>query len=136
MNERSSFTFLRDKRTHYLWLLLVLGWACFRALAINKFFGDHNVNAWGYLTVDFAASIPYALYSAKAVVNFLDKSWGTFRKNLSITAISFYIPDIYVLIFAREVPTSLYIGFAISILIFSALAFFTLKRDALKEKKK
>ena len=132
MNEQVRFSILRDKRTHYAWLLLVLAWACFRAFAINKFFGDHNVNAWGYLVVDIASSIPYGLYSAQVVVNFLDTDWIAFRKNLILTAIFFYIPDIYVLVFARTVPQSLYVGFAISILFFSTIAFLSLKRDMKK----
>ena len=134
MNEQVRFTILRDKRTHYAWLLLVLAWACFRAFAINKFFGDHNVNAWGYLVVDIASSIPYGLYSAQVVVNFLDTDWIAFRKNLILTAIFFYIPDMYVLAFARTVPTSLYVGFVISILFFSIIAFLSLKRDVKKSK--
>lgn len=126
--------FLRDKRTHYVWLLLVLAWASFRAIAINKFFGDHKVNAWGYLTVDLVSSVPYAIYSAKAVVNFLDKSWLAFRRNVVLTAIFFYIPDIYVFIFARTVPASLYVGFGISIIFFSTFAFMSLRRDAGKDR--
>ena len=132
MNQRVNVSILRDKRTHYAWLLLVLTWASFRAIVINRFFGDHNVNAWGYLIVDLASSIPYALYSARAVVNFLDKDGRAFRRNVILTAIFFYIPDVYVFIFARTVPPSLYLGFGISILFFSTLAFLSLKRDALK----
>lgn len=119
---------------HYAWLLLVLAWASFRAVAINKFFGDHNVNAWGYLIVDLASSIPYALFSARAVVNFLDRDWIAFRRSVILASIFFYIPDIYVFIFARTVPTSLYIGFGISIIIFSTLALLSLKRDASRVK--
>ena len=132
MNQQVRFSMLRDKRTHYAWLLLVLAWACIRTFAIKRFFGDHHVNAWGYLVVDIASSIPYAFYSAQVVVNFLDKDWITFRKNLVLTAIFFYIPDMYVLIFARTVSQSLYIGFGISILFFSTLAFLSLNRDAKK----
>ncbi len=135
MNQRVRFTFLRDKRTHYAWLLLVLAWACFRAFVINRFFGQHNVNAWGYLTVDLLSSIPYAMYSAKTVVNFLDKSWMVFRSNLILTSIFFYIPDIYVFIFARTVPASLYVGFVISILFFSTMAFLSLRNEAANGKK-
>ena len=135
MNHRPKLTFLRDKRAHYLWLLLVLAWACFRAIAINKFFGDHKVNAWGYLIVDLASSVPYALYSAKAVINFLDKSWLAFRTHVILTAIFFYIPDIYVFIFARTVPTSLYVGFCISITFFSVIGFLSLRNDAAKGKR-
>jgi hypothetical protein len=132
MNQQVRLSLLRDKRTHYAWLVLVLAWACFRAFAINRFFGDHNVNAWGYLVVDIASSIPYAFYSAQVVVNFLDKDWISFRKNLVFTAIFFYIPDIYVLVFARTVSQSLYVGFGISILFFSTIAFLSLNRDAKK----
>ena len=134
MSQRVNLTFLRAKRTQYVWILLVLAWAGFRAIAINKFFGAHNVNAWGYLTVDLASSIPYAIYSARAVVNFLDRDWIAFRRNVILTAIFFYIPDIYVFIFARAVPPSLYLGFAISIIFFSAMALLSLKRDASRAK--
>lgn len=129
-----NVSFLRDKRMHYAWLILVLAWAGFRAVVINRFFGDHKVNAWGYLAVDLASSIPYAIYSARAVVNFLDRYWVVFRRNVIFAAIFFYIPDIYVFIFARTVPTSLYVGFGISIIIFSTLALLSLKRDASKPK--
>ena len=134
MSQRMNVSILRDKRMHYAWLLLVLAWASFRAVAINKFFGDHNVNAWGYLIVDLASSIPYALFSARAVVNFLDRDWIAFRRSVILASIFFYIPDIYVFIFARTVPTSLYIGFGISIIIFSTLALLSLKRDASRVK--
>jgi len=134
MTSRVNFSLLRDKRTHRTWLVLVLAWACLRAFAINKFFGHHNVNAWGYLVVDLGSSIPYALYSARAVVNFLDKSWAQLRRNTALTALFFYIPDIYVFIFARTVPTSLYVGFGITIIIFSVIAFFSLRSDASKGK--
>ncbi|MEI7697763.1 MAG: hypothetical protein WCJ16_06450 [Actinomycetes bacterium] len=134
MTQGVRFTILRDKRTHYAYLFLVLAWACFRAIAINKFFGQHNVNAWGYLVVDLGASVPYALYSTRAVVNFLDKDWIAFRRNVILTTAFFYIPDIYVFIFARTVPRSLYLGFAISIIIFSTMALLSLKRDISKPK--
>jgi len=132
MTQGVRFSIWRDKRTHYAYLFLVLAWASFRALAINKFFGQHNVNAWGYLIVDLASSIPYALYSTRAVVNFLDKDWIAFRRNVILTTVFFYIPDIYVFIFARTVPRSLYLGFAISIIFFSTMALLSLKKDASK----
>ncbi len=134
MTQGVRFTILRDKRTHYAYLFLVLAWACFRAIAINKFFGQHNVNAWGYLVVDLGASVPYALYSTRAVVNFLDKDWIAFRRNVILTTVFFYIPDIYVFIFARTVPRSLYLGFASSIIFFSTMALLSLKRDISKPK--
>lgn len=132
MTSRVNLTFLRDKRALRTWLVVVLAWASFRAFAINKFFGHHSVNVWGYLVVDLASSVPYAVYSARAVVNFLDKSWITLRRNTFLAALFFYIPDVYVFIFARTVPTSLYVGFGITIIIFSVVAFLSLRSDATK----
>jgi len=132
MASRVNLTFLHDQRTHRTWLVLVLAWASFRAFAINKFFGHHGVNVWAYLVVDLASSVPYAVYSARAVVNFLDKTWLELRRNTLLAALFFYIPDIYIFIFARTVPTSLYIGFGITIIIFSVVAFLSLRNDASK----
>ena len=135
MNDRMTTAFLRNKRTHQVWLIIVLIWASFRAFAINKFFGDHEVNAWGYLIIDLTTSIPYAIYSTRTVVNFLDKSWIQFRRNFALTALFFYIPDIYVFAFARAVPKSLYIGFGISIVVFSIMGFMNLRKDVIKASK-
>ena len=132
MTSRVNLTFLRDKRALRTWLVVVLAWASLRAFAINKFFGHHSVNAWAYLVVDLASSVPYAVYSARAVVNFLDKSWLTLRRNTLLAALFFYVPDVYVFIFARTVPTSLYVGFGITIIIFSVVAFLSLRSDATK----
>lgn len=132
MNTWSGLPFLRDKRTQRVWIGIVITWACVRAYAINKFFGQHHINPWGYLFVDLASSVPYALYSSRAVVNFLDKSWFLLRRNALLTALFFYIPDLYIFIFARTVPVSLYIGFVISIVIFSILALISLKNDVIK----
>lgn len=133
MNIGKSVAFLRNKHAQQAWLALVIVWACFRAFAINKFFGEHNVNPWGYLLVDLASSIPYALYSSRAVISFLDKAWPKLRRYVILSAIFFYMPDVYVFIFARTVPTSLYLGFVVTIIIFSILAIISLKRDAKKD---
>lgn len=134
MNMGKSQAFLRGKRAQQSWIALVIIWACVRAFAINRFFGQHSVNPWGYLLVDLASSIPYAINSSRAIISFLDKAWAKLRRYVILSAIFFYMPDVYVFIFARTVPTSLYVGFAISIIFFSILAVMSLKKDAIKGK--
>lgn len=134
MNMGKGQAFLRGKRAQRAWLALVIIWACVRAIAINRFFGQHDVNPWVYLLVDLVSSIPYAIYSSRAIISFLDKAWAELRRYGILSAIFFYIPDVYVFIFARTVPTSLYIGFTISIIFFSILAVMSLKKDATKDK--
>lgn len=129
MKNRVNLSFLKSKKAQRTWLILVIAWAFIRAIFINNFFGRYGVNAWGYFAVDLTSAIPYAIYSGRVVINFLDKNWLKFRRNGLLAGIFFYIPDIYVLIYAKEVPMSLLVGFLITIIIFSIIAIFGLLRD-------
>ena len=136
MKNRVNLSFLKGKKAQRTWLLLVIVWACIRAIFIGNFFGKYGVNAWAYFVVDFASAIPYAIFSGRAVINFLDKSRIEFRKNGLLGIIFFYIPDVYVLIYAKKPPSSLLIGFLITIAIFSFIAIFGVRRDIQRGEKK
>jgi hypothetical protein len=136
MKNRINFSFLKDEKAQRTWLLLVIIWVFIRAIFIRNFFGEYGINGWAYFVVDLTSAIPYAIYSGKAVVNFLDKNSGEFRKHGALGLIFFYIPDIYVLIYAKEVPSSLLIGFLVTIAIFSIFAIFGLRRDIHEGEKK
>lgn len=136
MKNGANLSFLRDKNAQRGWLALVIAWAIIRAVVIKDIFGVYGVNGWSYFAVDLCSGIPYAIYSGKAVINFLDKDWVAIRKNGFLSLIFFYIPDIYILIFARQVPTSLLIGFLISIAVFTIFAFWGLRRDVEKGESK
>jgi hypothetical protein len=136
MKNRVNFSFLKNKNVQRTWLLLVIIWAFIRAIFIRNFFGEYGINGWAYFGVDLTSAIPYAIYSGKAVVNFLDKDGDKFRKNGVLALIFFYIPDVYVLIYAKEVPSSLLIGFLVTIAIFSIFAIFGLRRDFHEGEKK
>jgi hypothetical protein len=136
MKNRVNFSFLKDEKAQRTWLLLVITWAFIRAIFIRNFFGKYGINGWAYFVVDLTSAIPYAIYSGRAVVNFLDKNGGEFRKNGVLGLIFFYIPDVYVLIYAKEVPSSLLIGFLVTIAIFSIIAIFSLRKDIHEGEKK
>ncbi len=114
---------IAEKRAAKLvWGGLVLAWSTFRAFAIRYFFKRYGINFWAYLTVDLLTSIPYAKYSADLALAFLKKDRLGLRRTSILTALFFYLPDLYVIFFARKVPATLWSGFAASILFFSALA--------------
>jgi hypothetical protein len=136
MKKRLNLNFLKSKKAQRTWLFLVIAWACIRAFFIGNFFGKYGVNALAYFVVDFASAIPYAIFSGRAVINFLEKSRIEFRRNGLLGIIFFYIPDIYVLIYAKKPPLSLLIGFLITIAIFSFIAIFSLRRDIQRGEKK
>ena len=134
MKRSLNLGFLREKRVQQLWMLLVIAWVCIRAIVIRDVFGSYGVNPWVYFAVDLISGIPYAIYSGRFVINFLDKDWDKSKWYAAMTAIYFYIPDVYVLAASKNVPTTLVIGFLISVLIFSIFAVVGI-RNNIKEKK-
>ena len=136
MNLRVRISFLRDKRAQRTWLALVLAWVVIRTLVIRDVFGGYGVNPLVYFLIDLCSAIPYAILSGRAVVNFLDKNWISFRKNSFFALFFFYMPDMYVLTTAEEVPTSLLMGFLLSIVIFSCFALYGFRRNIKKAVRK
>lgn len=121
---RSSrwFGFLYSNLAKSIWYALVLGWALIRTLIVKSFFEKNGVNPWFYLSIDLAASIPYAKYTHLFVISYLEKDWKLLKVAATISVATFYAPDIYILLVAREVPSNIYIGFFIVLIIFSAAA--------------
>lgn len=129
MTRGSKLGFLKKKTVQRAWIALVLLWASFRALVISDLFGKYGVNGWAYFAVDLGSSIPYAIYSGRAVTNFLNKDRFKIRKNLFLSLIFFYTPDIFVLAIAKTPPFSLVVGFLISIVFFTLFAIWSFRRD-------
>ena len=129
MSLRVKLSFLRDKRAQRTWLALVLAWVVIRTLVIRDVFGGYGVNPWIYFLIDLASAIPYGILSGRAVVNYLDKNWGSLRKNGFFALFFFYMPDMYVLSTVEEVPNSLLMGFLLSIVIFSGFAVYGFRRN-------
>lgn len=114
--------FLRSKYTKLIWYLLVLGWAIIRTFLVKEVFQKNGVNPYIYLIIDLAASVPYAKYTHKLAISYLDKDWKSFRFAILVSVVTFYAPDIYILVSARHVPTSIYFGFFLVLAVFSTAA--------------
>ena len=113
---------LRTTGAKRTWIFLVLAWAIIRTIAVKDFFSAYGIHPWIYLLIDLLSSIPYAHYSANLVISYLDKKWDNARKNFLLTAVFFYVPDIYIFTAAKRIPKSLLIGFIVSVLVFSTIA--------------
>lgn len=118
-----------------IWIVLVLLWAIGRAVFVKELFGSHGVNGVVYLAVDLISSIPYAIYSARLVMTFINHDFKNIKRNIFATAFFFYIPDLYILIAARRVPVGLYAILFVTISLFSAFAVGTIARDIRKKRK-
>ena len=119
---KSPLDVLRTTGAKRTWFFLVLAWALIRTIAVKDFFSAYGIHPWIYLVIDLLSSIPYAHYSANLVISYLDKKWDNARKNFLLTAIFFYVPDIYIFTAANKIPKPLLIGFIVSVLIFSTIA--------------
>lgn len=105
------------------WVVLSLLWSFARAAIIWQVFGSYGTNGFEYLIVDLVSTLPYAIYSARAVFAWMDKS-PRFLRNLVIAATCFLAPDLYVVLTARDVPTTIWWGFGV---VITALAFLAIK---------
>jgi len=119
---KSPLEILRTTGAKRTWFFLVLAWALIRTIAVKDFFSAYGIHPWIYLLIDLLSSIPYAHYSANLVISYLDKKWDHARKNFLLTAIFFYVPDIYIFTAANKIPKPLLIGFIVSVLVFSTIA--------------
>ena len=119
---KSPLEILRTTGAKRTWFFLVLAWALIRTIAVKDFFSAYGIHPWIYLLIDLLSSIPYAHYSANLVISYLDKKWDNARKNFLLTAIFFYVPDIYIFTAANKIPKPLLIGFIVSVLVFSTIA--------------
>ena len=103
------------------WVALSILWSCTRAALIWRVFGSHGTNGFGYLIVDLATTVPYAIYSARAAFAWIDHS-PTFLRNLVISAACFIAPDVYVVVTARHVPLAIWVGFGVFVTLMAILA--------------
>lgn len=122
MNRHKLGDFLERRSVQYTWLGLVLIWGVLRALVIWALFEKYGVNPWLYLVIDLAASIPYAKYSARLAIDFIRNNSASLWRSIAMTAITFYLPDLYVLAFAKHIPSDLLVGFLVSMGIFSLIS--------------
>ena len=132
MDTPKLVTIVERRAARLAWGVAVLTWSIFRAFAIKYFFKHYGINFWAYLVVDLATSIPYAKYSADIALAFLKKDRLGLRRATILTAIFFYLPDLYVIVFSRKVPVSLWNGFAVSMIFFSALALCQIRQSVRK----
>ena len=119
---KSPLDLLRTTGAKRTWFFLVLAWALIRTIAVKDFFSAYGIHPGIYLLIDLLSSIPYAHYSANLVISYLDKKWDNSRKYFLLTAIFFYVPDIYIFTAANKIPKPLLIGFIVSVLVFSTIA--------------
>ena len=112
---------IERKSSVAVWSAIVLAWGITRTFFVNDFFGKYGINPILYFILDIVCSVPFAVYSAHLLASFLRNDLPSFRKNVLFTALFFYAPDVYIFVFADDVPRHLLIGLFVTVSIFSLI---------------
>lgn len=127
MRLRDLIQYLEDAESRRkglrIWICLVLTWSFARSIVVAKVFSEYGLNPQLYFAIDFFSSIPYAYASAQSLLTYIDKKRFQSIAWALVTAVAFYLPDIYIVIASEHVPPSTYVGFALILALLSALAY-------------
>jgi hypothetical protein len=104
------------------WIAIVLLWDIGKTLLVDKTFAKYGVNPYIYFFIVIGIAIPYAKSTAKMLFAILANHWRHALTFGVIAAILHFIPDIYILTTAKQVPRSLFDSFIIAIIIFTVFA--------------
>ena len=103
------------------WIAIVLVWDILKSLLVDKAFSKYGVNPYVYFAIVISIAIPYAIATAKLLFSLIEKHWRNAGIYGGIAIVLHFIPDIYILETAKQVPRSLFDGFILTIVIFSII---------------
>ena len=103
------------------WTTAVVLWAFARSVVVGRVFGPHGTSGVTYFVVDVASSVPYGVTSARAVYAYLDRS-PAFGRWLAGATVTYFIPDLYIVATARQLPSAIWAGFAVWLSVMTVLA--------------
>jgi hypothetical protein len=103
------------------WIAIVLCWDVLKSLLIDKAFAKYGVNPYVYFAIVISIAIPYAISTAKLLFSLIERYWRNSAIYGAIAVILHFIPDIYILETAKQVPRSLFDSFILLMTIFAIL---------------
>jgi len=104
------------------WIVIVLVWDIFKTLVVDKTFAKYGVNPYIYFVIVVSIAVPYAISTAKMLFAILANHWRNALTFGVIAAVLHFVPDIYILVTAKQVPRSLFDSFIMMIVIFTVFA--------------
>jgi hypothetical protein len=117
------------------WIFAVLVYSVARTLVIWKIFQEYGVNQYLYLIIDVFCAYWYAIFSTKLVIETSKTHYKKLLKYLSLTLFFNFVPDLYVLATAKEVPSFIFKSYIQIILILAIIGLFSLFREVQKRRK-
>lgn len=116
------------------WISAVMAYTLIRTILIWKIFAKYGVNQYFYLAIDLICSYFYAIYSTRLVIETNQTHYKKLIRYLLLTLIFNFIPDVYVLLNAKEVPNFILHSFLKIIIILALVAALGIYREIRKIK--
>ena len=103
----SNATLQRRRRLSNTWAGMVVSWSFIRTLLVWAAVGDYGLNPWIYLAIDLSSAIVDAITTPRMVLNFIDEHYRVAASWGSIALAAFIVPDLYIFLGTRTLPTKL-----------------------------
>jgi len=119
-SEHDTATLARRRMLSRTWAIVVVAWSLVRTLIVWAAVGDYGLNPWIYLVIDLASACIDAVTTPRMVLNFIDNKFKSAMKWAAISLAVFIVPDLYIFLGTRELPTN--VIFIICVIIGVTLA--------------
>ena len=105
MIQHSAETMRKRQMLSRVWAAAVILWAVIRTAIIWAALGDYGFNPWIYLCIDLVCATTDAITTPRMVLYFIDDNYRLAIKWGVISLVAFVIPDIYIFVGTRTLPT-------------------------------
>ncbi|MFM7685824.1 MAG: hypothetical protein ACKPDI_07865 [Actinomycetota bacterium] len=108
-SEHDTATLARRRMLSRTWAVVVVAWSLIRTLIVWAAVGDYGLNPWIYLGIDLFSACVDAITTPRMVLNFIDNKYKAALKWAAISLGVFILPDLYIFLGTRELPTNVII---------------------------
>jgi hypothetical protein len=111
-----------------VWAGVVIGWAVIRTVIIWAALGDYGFNPWIYLGIDLVCATIDAITTPRMVLRFIDDRYKSASYWGAVSLVAFVIPDIYIFVGTRTLPTRIIVVLCAVIAAMTCIAVITIVR--------
>ena len=111
-----------------MWAAFVIGWSLIRTVIIWAALADYGFNPWIYVSIDLVCSVIDAFTTPRMVLSFIDNRYKSAILWGVVSLVAFVIPDIYIFVGTRTLPTRVIVILCLVIGSMLAMAVFSVVR--------
>lgn len=116
------------------WIFLNIAYDAVRSLIVTTLFARHGVNGLYYLSYCLVFSAFFGYFSFKLILAFVDDKPSKLAFFAVLSGLTFFAPDLYVIVASHDVPKLLYVSLATYLVVTSSVTAYSLRKKALQRK--